>query len=321
MEKKDKNISISVIKVPRVPNLAVCLCWKCPHANWYTLHKVKKGYKTNDPQFKEGGNCVVLCYSLFQRIKQLETSKNSIDCMTCNVHNGHFQICFSTENKLSKLKKTLKLIIKKLDPSKVWKQYAINMRNFNGRADKQEFNHVVAEMNKVLKSNISILACGSLKMTSKKDGKTVSEDTNLKNLASYLSSVFPKLSDPGKKSAPKSNMHHIPDDKEHTIVKVKNNTIGIEPALLSIYITKTLSIRADPDDRTVIVWNKNPDAKLKSIKKLHRIKRELFEKKNTHGHVVHGLLRDNKSDGCTVRKFYNKKPSVDAMARAVMSSL
>ena len=52
MEKKSKNISISVINVPRVPNLAVSICWKCPDSNWYTLYKTKKGYRTSDPQFQ-----------------------------------------------------------------------------------------------------------------------------------------------------------------------------------------------------------------------------------------------------------------------------
>jgi len=193
MEKKHKNIAVSVIRLPRAPTLAVSLCWKCPHPNWYTLHKVKKGYKTSDPQFKEGGNCVVLCYSMFQRVEQrVGNAKNSIDCMSCEVHDGHFQICFSTENKLSKLKKALKMVVKNLDPSKAWKQYAINMRNFNGRADKEEFNHVVASVNSSLKSSISILACGSVKMTSTKAGKKVSESDNLGVLAAYVSNAFPK---------------------------------------------------------------------------------------------------------------------------------
>ena len=111
MEKKDKNISVSIIKTPRVPNLAVSICWKCPNSNWYTLYKAKKGYKTLDPQFKEGGQCVLLCYSMFQRVVQRKASsyndaKNPIDCITCDIHDGHFQICYNTANKLSYLKKT-----------------------------------------------------------------------------------------------------------------------------------------------------------------------------------------------------------------------
>lgn len=326
MEKKDKNISVSFIKAPRVPNLAVSICWKCPHPNWYTLYKAKKGYKTSDPQFKEGGNCMVLCYSMFQRIEQKRAmsyndAKNPIDCISCQVHDGHFQICYSTSNNLSYLKKSLKLIISELNPSKAWKQYAINMKNFGASADKQEFNYVVNKLNSELKNQVSILACGKAKMTSTKDGKKISEDTNLKNLASYLSKVFPKLSDSGKKTAPKDVGHMIPGDKDHTRIKIKTNVIGIEPSLVSNYITKTLGFRADPEGRTVIVWNKSPEAKIKSIKKLGRIKRELFSKKDVNEHIVHHMLRTNGASGCALRKFYNKKPKVDVVARSVLSAL
>lgn len=325
MEKKAKNISISVVKLPRVPNLAVSLCWKCPHSNWYTLDKVKGGRKTKDPQFKEGGNCVVLCYSMFQRLEQkVGNAKSSIDCMSCEVHDSDFQICFSTENKLSKLKKTLKLVVKNLDPSKAWKQYSVNMRNFGGRADKSEFNHVAAALNNSLKSGINIMACGSVKMVSTKAGKKISESDNLGTLATYVANAFPKLSDSGSKSAPKNVSHSIPDYKDHTILKISNNSIGIEPALVSMYVCKTLSIRADPDTsngRTVIVWHKSPESKLKSIKKPDRIKRELLVKRNINEDLVFNLLRNNLADCCTVRKFYNKNPSPSAIASAVSAAL
>ena len=326
MEKKSKNISISVINVSRVPNLAVSICWKCPDPNWYTLYKAKKGYKTSDPQFQIGGQCVVLCYSLFQKIVQKRVSsyndsKNPIDCITCEIHNDHFQICYNTANKLSYLKKSLKLIISDLDPSKAWKQYSVNMKNFGGKADKNEFNYVVNKLNNILKTNISILACGSVKLTSTKDGKKISEETNLNKLASYISNVFPKLKDSGKKITPKNVIHKIPDNKEHIVLKIKDNVIGIEPSLVSDYITKTLSIRTDPVGRTVIVWNKSPEAKLKSIKKIDRIKRELFSKKNINEHIVYHLLRTNRASGCNLKKFYDKKHSLDVISKSVLKNL
>ena len=53
MEHKYKNICLSVIQAPKVPSLAVSISWACPQDNWYTLDKLKKGYKTNDPQFQK----------------------------------------------------------------------------------------------------------------------------------------------------------------------------------------------------------------------------------------------------------------------------
>ena len=152
---KSKNISLSVINLPRVPNLAVGICWKCFDPNWYTLYKLKKGYKTSDPQFKEGGLCTILCYSMFQRLIQKKISiyngKSPIDCITSQINDENFQICYSTANKLSYLKKTLKIIINELEPSKCYKQYAINIRNFGGTPTKSEFNHTVNNLNKSLK--------------------------------------------------------------------------------------------------------------------------------------------------------------------------
>ena len=59
-----------------------------------------------------------------------------------------------------------------------------------------------------------------LKLTSTKDGKKISEETNLNKLASYISNVFPKLKDSGKKITPKNVIHKIPDNKEHIILKI-----------------------------------------------------------------------------------------------------
>ena len=327
MDKKSKNISVSVISVPRVPNLAVSLSWKCPGlVCWYTLHKVKRGYKTEDPQFKEGGKGTVLCYSLFQRIQQrlatsFDDARIPIDCMTCNVHEGCFQICFNTSNKLSYLKKTLKLVVKNLDPSKVWKQYAINLRNFNSKVNKDEFNYLVAQLNKALKSEVCILACGNIKLTSTRAGKKVSADANIKALADYAANAFPKLSDPGSKKAPTKKPHTIPLKKEHFIKKLSGNSLSIEASLVASYIYKTLSIETDPVGKAVVIWNKAPQAKLKSIKKSDRIKRELFSKKNTNEHIVYSLLRSNQACNCALKKFYKKNPSVGAVVSAVSAAL
>ena len=83
MEEKNKNLVIYTRKVLRTPNTAVSISWKCTQNSWYTLHQLKKGYKTDDEQFQNGGNCVVLSFSLFQRLnrrtKLFDDSKFPID--------------------------------------------------------------------------------------------------------------------------------------------------------------------------------------------------------------------------------------------------
>ena len=91
--------------------------------------------------------------------------------------------------------------------------------------------------------------------------------------------------------------------------------------LVSDYIEKTLSIKTTPLDKDVIVWTKNPEAKLKSIKKIDRIKRELFSKKNINEHIVYHLLRTNRASGCNLKKFYDKKHSLDAISKSVLKNL
>jgi hypothetical protein len=326
MEKKHKNFSVTFIEAKKVPSLAVSISWKCSQANWYTLQKVKKGYNTNDPQFAEGGNSVALCYSLYQRLKERRVdsyndAKYPIDCICCNVNNGYFQICYSTANKLSYLKRTLKDIVKELDPSKTWKQYAINIRNLGGKANREEFNWCVAELNKSLKDEICVVAAGAAKMVSSKQGKPVSASDNLTNLAKYLSDLFPSLADSSPKSKPATKEHKIPEDKKHYFLKLKSNSLNIDSMLVADYISKALSIRATPVDDEVIVWTKDPKAKLKSIKKTDRIKREMLSNKNTNELIVYHALQKNCAVNKNVVKFYRKNASKDSIAKDIASNL
>lgn len=326
MNKKHGNICITFIAVPKVPSLAVSLSWKCPQANWYTLQKVKKGYKTNDPQFKEGGQCIALCYSLYQRVKERKVdsyndAKYPIDCINCNVDDGYFQICYLTSNKLSYLKRTLKDIIKELDPSKVWRQYSINIRNLGGKADKDEFNWTVAELNKSLKSEVCIVAAGNVKMVSMRKGKKIPAQENLSILAKYLSKLSPSLSDKGKKSKPVHKTHVIPDDKIHYVLKIKSDSLHITPVMVSDYISKVLSIHTTPIDKEVIIWAKDPKAKLKSIKKADRIKREMLSKKNTNELIVYHALSSNCVNNKNVIKFYRKNPTPGAISKEIAANL
>lgn len=325
MERKNKNICLTVIPVIRTPSLVVNINWHCPQANWYTLYKLKKGYKTMDPQFKEGSECMALCYSLFQRVKERKgtpyMSKYPIDCLSCNVQNNRFQISYTTSNKLSYLKRTLKDVIKELDPTRIHKQYAINMRNLGVSVNKDEENYVISELIKSLKKEVCIVASGSIKLTSTKGGKKVSESQNLNNLASYLSDQFPKLLEPkGKKSKPKSVDHKVPPEKSHVLLRTKNDKYGVMPNLVADYIGKTLSIHATPLSVSVIVWNKDPSAKLKSIKNADRYKREMLNKKDINEWIVYKLLSTG-ADGKKVVKFYKANPTPSALASAVVAQL
>ncbi len=325
MERKSKNISLSVIKVPKTPSLTVSISWQCPQSNWYTLYKLKKGYKTEDPQFKTGSECMTLCYSLFQKIKERKASSYTgiINCLSCNVQDGRFQICYNTANKLSNLKRTLKNIVKELDPSRLNKQYGINIRNLGGTADKAELNYTVSNLIKSLKKDICIVAAGNVKLTSTKKGKKISESDNLNNLAKYLADVFPKIYEPsGKKVKPEHKKHVIPDIKTHYILKIKNNKLSITSMLVADYIRKTLSIHASILDRDVIVWTKDPKNKLKSIKKVDRYKREMLRsKKDVNENIAYHVLESGCENNKNVLKFYKSKPSGSEIARMVVAEL
>ena len=275
--------------------------------------------------FKKGGECITLCYSLFQRIKERKAtayndSKFPIECLSCSVRDGRFQICYSTANKLSYLKRTLKDIIKEMDPSRVGKQYGINIKNLGSKVNKEELNYTISELSKSLKKELYILAVGNVKLTSTKQGSKVSESTNLKNLAEYLSKVFPNIKEPsGKKSKPQHIKHVIPDTKIHHILKIKSN--GITPMLVSDYIKKTLSIHTTPLDNSVVIWAKDSTSKLKSIKKPDRYKREMLSKKNINEQIAYHAIEANCACNHHVVKFYKLKPSKDKIIQIVMNEL
>lgn len=326
MERKNKNVCLSVIPVARTPNLIVSISWHCPQANKYTLMKLAKGYKTTDPQFKEGSECMALCYSLFQRIKERKSTpymaKYPISCLSCNVQNNRFQICYTTANKLSYLKRTLKDILKELDPDRVHKQYGINMRNMGATVNRDELNYVISELIKSLKKEIYIVASGSIKLTSTKNGKPVSASQNLTDMVQYLSDQFPKLVEPkGKKSKPKFVEHKVPVEKIHVLLHTKNDKYGIMPNLISDYIEKTLSISCTPLSVSLIIWAKDPSAKIQSIKNADRYKREMLNKnKDVNEWIVYNLLSrcaDNKG----VIKFYKSNPKPSELSRTIITQL
>lgn len=325
MERKNKNVSLSVIKVPKTPSLTISISWSCPQSDWYTLYKLKKGYKTEDPQFKSGSECMTLCYSLFQRIRERTASAYTgiINCLTCNVQDGRFQVCYNTGNKLSNLKRTLKSIIKELDPSRVHKQYGINMRNLGSTVDREELNYTVLHLIKSLKKDICIVAAGNVKLTSTKKGKKISESENLNNLAKYLADAFPKLRDPpGKKVKPAFKRHIIPDIKTHYILKIKNNNLSITSMLVANYIQKTLAIHTSILDKDVIIWTKDPGNKLKSIKKADRYKREMLKsKKNVNENIAYHAIESGCVNNKHVLKFYKSNPTKSEIARMVVAEL
>ena len=324
MEEKNKNLIIYTRKVLKTPNTAVSISWKCTQNSWYTLHQLKKGYKIDDEQLQNGGNCVVLCYSLFQRLnrrtKLFDDSKFPIDCFECNINNGYFQISYNTSNKLSAIKKSLKYIIQNMNPSTVYQQYQINMKNIGGNVDKREFNWSVNKLNEILKSEINIVFVGNVKLTSTKAGKKISEKENLKTLSKYLLNVFPKLTKADKSSAPKQSTHNIPENNEHITLKLKNNTTNVDASLTSEYIFKTLGLRADSVDKKVIIWHKSPESKINSIKKINRIKKS-FSKKDPAGNVAYSLLRKGETSNINIKKFSVKNPSVDVMSKAILTAL
>jgi len=314
-----KNISLTYVRVPRVPSMVVNISFKCPGSDnntWYTLTKLKKGYPTSDPQFKTGGQSIALCYAIYQKLvsrtKGLYNSpKMPLGCLKCSIYNGSFTISFITGNTATSLKRCVKIVLKELIPFSAWKWYAVNMRNLGGRADKKEFLWAVDELNKSLKNKVDVVSAGKTKLTKQKSGP----------IMDYWVKNFPVLSSKGKGSKPASGKHSVPEEKIHTVLKVKDKT-GLDSMLAAGYIQKTLGIRSIAiSPGSILVWYKDPSAKLNSIKRKDRVKRELLAKKDINEYLVYGALESCTVDNAAVKKFIRSKPSAADIVSAVMSTL
>lgn len=313
-----KNISLTYVKVPRVPSMVVNISFKCPGGenSWYVLRKLKKGYATSDPQFKDGGQCVAVCYSMYQKLVSkskgiFNGAKFPLGCIKCCVYNGYFTISFITGNTATSLKRCVKIVLKELDPFSSWKWFSLNMRNLGGKADKKEFLWAVDEINKSLKNKVSVVSAGKAKVP--KEKVPIIMDFWVKN--------FPALKSRGKGSKPSSGKHSVPEEKTHVVLKVKDK-LGLDSMLAANYIQKTLgisSIAVSPDK--VLIWGKGPGAKLNAIKKKDRVKRELLAKKNINEYLVYGALESCSVDNAAVKKFIRSKPSAADIVSAVMSAL
>ena len=310
-------ISFKYITAPRVSSIVVNLEFKCSNEEnlFFTLNKLKKGYATNDSQFKQGGECVALCYSLYQMLlnKTKETyngAKFPINCIKCCAYNKKFIISFLISNTANSIKRGVKIVLKHLVPLSAWKWYQINIKNLQGSADKDKFNWAVSKLNESL-LDISIIACGKIKLPKEKE----------KDMVKYWTDNLPKLKKKGKVSKPVSRSHTIPEEKSHFMIKTKN-TLGIDSVLTANYIQKTLGVKCVAVSPTsVLVWNKNLKGKLKSIKNKNRIKRELLAKKSTNDYIVYGVMESCNADNSSITKFINSKASDAKIVTSIYNSL
>lgn len=310
-----KNIDLNFLSVARVPSMAVTVSFKCDDNSWLLLSKLKKGYKTMDEQYSKGGQCLILCYSMFQKIlskskDHFDSAKTPISCLNCSVYNKHFNISFMTSNTLTSLKRCIKFILKNLDPKSVWKWYSVNIKNMGNKADKSEFIWAVNEINKNLKDKLAVFASGKCK----------AEKKNITAIVDYWAESFSgKKVEKGAKK-PETASYKIPEAKSHTTVKT-DNKLGCVSMLVASYINTTLGINSTVDGSNVIVWRDNIEKKLASIKNKTRIERELLAKKNINLMIAFGMNESGIVDTTDIAKFVKADPTKSAVVSSVYNSL
>ncbi len=325
IEAKSANIHLNILPVSKLPNLLVNISWHCSNADQYALKKLKS-VGAQDPQFESGAECMALCYSLFQRIKERKelpyTSRYQVNCLNCSVQNDRFQICFTTISKLSALKKTLVGVIEDLNIKKVHKQYVANIKNIGGKYNKYKENYIIAEQTKSLHKEIYITVCGKIKLNSVRAGKQVTELQNVRDLAALLHKKFPKWEPAADAKKEKVGVAKfvVPPEKMHTEIKIKTSKyIKVMPNILCDYFEKTLQLRCMPKNDSIVIWQKNIDAKLNQTKQEKKYEREMLNKTYTMELVAAGLL-SGCADNVAVVEFVKTKPQVAEFVKEVIKS-
>lgn len=260
MEHKVKNINVCVGMSRKSPDLAVIMGihFKC---DWSCLTQLKNNI-TCDTVYN-GAEDSALAYALFEHIRDkfigspLELSKSRVSRVSCDSQNGKFVISWNTQGSLSTLRRTIAVALASLTPMKLYSKYAENMKLLGGKSDRACFNHSANSMANAIKSNISIVAVGKIKMDAAK----------LKDLVNRVSIKIPKQETPPAKEITKPEKRK---DYSHTFPVVKAS--GIAAVLVADYIrSKSGGMAVELDSDRVVVYNKSWEVKHKALKQAARI--------------------------------------------------
>jgi hypothetical protein len=226
----------------------IVISWHCD-VDWFVLRELKHDKYCMDPQYAEGGDCTMVCFSIYRSIldtihgSALDAARLPIQCVGCRIVGDEFQIYIKTSTVVTgkgDLKKILKNACAKLNPGKLSGYYSEAVRKLGGKYNKATFLTVAKEVAASLKKQTNITCSGSFNGLSPKapsavGGEDDEEDAagGTEELAKLLMELPQPVDDIAEKGDKLVNKHHTFHDSDlYTEVK----SAGLSGACLASYL-------------------------------------------------------------------------------------
>lgn len=176
LEGKKSNLSLFIARTPLVGDVVVCIsiptdCSGC------ALNKLKSGCSSCclsgtacNPQYTEE-TCV--CYAQYLVIQNAlcgtpqAVSKSKVGLVCCGISENCFSITWKTKGTGSAVRKSLGIVLKNLNPVKLFSVYSQCMRSIGNKPDRECFNHCAGQIASELKNKICCGVIGNIKTAGK----------------------------------------------------------------------------------------------------------------------------------------------------------
>jgi hypothetical protein len=317
MESKLKNLTLTVGECKKVPDIAVVLGFffdACPAA----IMKLDESFgwdnlKTNNCLFTNSEHSA-LAYALYHTIRDkmigspLELSRSRVSRIECYAQEGKFLISWNTQGSVSMLRKTIGIVLKSINPHKLFAKYSTNIKNLGGKADRDVFNHVANQMADSIKKGVKIAAVGRIKITPLK----------LKDLLGKVDKKQQKLSN--EKGTKKPEPH---DKFTHSFPSVKVS--GIASTVVEDYI-RSQGMGTTSMGNEIIIYNRSYESKKAAFKKADRIRTYVKQKYEKLGKdfscvFAYMCITQKYCTCCSATSIIKNKPSATSMVPLIQKAL
>lgn len=330
MESKKDNISTYFLPVQKRPDVVISMSFPCK-GNWYVLNSLKNH---NCNYLERKTEITVVAYLIAEMIYEKlmgnpkAVEKSRAGGLKCNLQNDQFCISWHTDKSMTYIKKTINLALSAINPAKMLPRYKKKMSLFkiktqdssatnkfvekNYKPNDAEFNYVVDELIKGIKSNVCFIIVGKLKLDAK-------NKTKIKNMVSDSAKKLKMAASKGKKNKPGSIM--LPDKKTRYLT-VK--ATGFNAVVVADYLESTMKQKATPNSNNVIIYTSSTviPAPLKSPNRIaNYVKTYYSGAKDFVGSIIYSALDRCVTDCKTAIKFAKSRPSPSSMTAIIKKSI
>ncbi len=172
LELKKDNLHIFIKKVGFLSDVAICVSFKA-NLNSCCLNKLKNAHDCNC--FPVGSEEACVCYAMYLNAHNelcgnpLAIAKSKVGSVDCGAHNGSFSICWKVKGTGSAVRKSIGIVLKCLQPYKVYSAYSQCLKLLNKKPIREEFNYVANALNKSLKDHVMCGVIGNIRVEKKDD--------------------------------------------------------------------------------------------------------------------------------------------------------